>query len=220
MMKGTYPCSTEKEKSLPNVEKHETVQQQHKYALETSRQNVGPQSFHTNTSKGVSMLTSSRSDNTGSDIKDETPMEVDMINVSSEHDPNRVVIKTDNSLEIKTDILDVKEEIVITQPASCSETQVGSAKDIGITTQSISNKANTESDSLKPSQSNPVVSESSDVTKPLTIETKFSTSPGPSSESTDTASEVGSAFSSPGSAFDTSAQNSPNLSSGEKSSGS
>ena len=38
-----------------------------------------------------------------------------------------------------------------------------------------------------------------DVTKPLTIETKFGGSSGPSSESTDTASEVGSVFSSPGS---------------------
>ena len=47
-----------------------------------------------------------------------------------------------------------------------------------------------------------------DVTTPLTIETKFSgtSSSGPSSESTDTASEVGSGFSSPGSS-----QNSPHL---------
>lgn len=51
------------------------------------------------------------------------------------------------------------------------------------------------------------VSSSADVTKPLTIETKFigPTLSGPSSESTDTASEVGS-FSSPGSS-----QNSPHL---------
>ena len=47
-----------------------------------------------------------------------------------------------------------------------------------------------------------------DVTTPLTIETKFSgtSSSGPSSESTDTASEVGSGFSSPGSS-----QSSPHL---------
>lgn len=48
-----------------------------------------------------------------------------------------------------------------------------------------------------------------DVTKPLTIETKFSGSSGPSSENTDTASEVGSCFSSPNSY--PSCQNSPNL---------
>lgn len=52
----------------------------------------------------------------------------------------------------------------------------------------------------------------SDITKPLTIETKFSgTSSGPSSESTDTASEVGSGFSSPNSTFTASCQNSPQL---------
>ncbi|XP_041348594.1 ubiquitin carboxyl-terminal hydrolase BAP1-like isoform X2 [Gigantopelta aegis] len=55
-----------------------------------------------------------------------------------------------------------------------------------------------------------------DVTKPLTIETKFggSASSGPSSESTDTASEVGSVFSSPGGSFHTpsSCQSSPQLS--------
>lgn len=58
-----------------------------------------------------------------------------------------------------------------------------------------------------------------DVTKPLTIQTKFTPnlSPGPSSESTDTASEVGSCFSSPNSStLGTSAQNSPNVSGGEK----
>jgi hypothetical protein len=38
---------------------------------------------------------------------------------------------------------------------------------------------------------------STDVTKPLTIETKFGGPSGPSSESTDTASEGGSCFSSP-----------------------
>lgn len=53
-----------------------------------------------------------------------------------------------------------------------------------------------------------------DITKPLTIETKFSGSgsSGPNSESTDTASETGSCFSSPSSTF-TSCQNSPQLSS-------
>lgn len=55
-----------------------------------------------------------------------------------------------------------------------------------------------------------------DITKPLTIETKFggSGSSGPNSESTDTASETGSCFSSPSSTF-TSCQNSPQLSSGK-----
>ncbi|XP_071082119.1 ubiquitin carboxyl-terminal hydrolase BAP1-like [Haliotis cracherodii] len=48
-----------------------------------------------------------------------------------------------------------------------------------------------------------------DVTKPLTIETKFGGSSGPSSESTDTASEVGSVFSSPGSFTIPSCQSSP-----------
>nr|XP_022302279.1 ubiquitin carboxyl-terminal hydrolase BAP1-like isoform X2 [Crassostrea virginica] len=57
---------------------------------------------------------------------------------------------------------------------------------------------------------------SSDLTKPLTIETKFpesSTPSGPSSESTDTASEVGSCFSSPNSGFN-SCQNSPQTDNG------
>lgn len=56
-------------------------------------------------------------------------------------------------------------------------------------------------------------SSGSDVTKPLTIETKFPPSiySGPSSESTDTASEVGSGFSSPNSTFTASCQNSPQL---------
>ncbi|XP_050414072.1 ubiquitin carboxyl-terminal hydrolase calypso isoform X2 [Patella vulgata] len=48
-----------------------------------------------------------------------------------------------------------------------------------------------------------------DVTKPLTIETKFACGSGPSSESTDTASEAGSGFSSPGSFHIPSCQSSP-----------
>ncbi|ESO94413.1 hypothetical protein LOTGIDRAFT_175432 [Lottia gigantea] len=48
-----------------------------------------------------------------------------------------------------------------------------------------------------------------DVTKPLTIETKFSCLSGPGSESTDTASEAGSGFSSPGSFHIPSCQCSP-----------
>lgn len=43
----------------------------------------------------------------------------------------------------------------------------------------------------------PTTVASTDVTKPLTIQTKFTASPGPSSESTDTASEVGSGMNSP-----------------------
>lgn len=67
------------------------------------------------------------------------------------------------------------------------------------------------------SQIIPAAVTTTDVTQPLTIETKFSTSPGPSSETTDTASEVGSCFSSPSSStVSTSAQNSPNLSTGDK----
>lgn len=59
----------------------------------------------------------------------------------------------------------------------------------------------------------PTTAATTDVTKPLTIETKFSSvSPGPSSDSTDTASEVGSGFSSPSSTLENSAQNSPNVS--------
>lgn len=53
---------------------------------------------------------------------------------------------------------------------------------------------------------------STDVTKPLTIETKFGGPSGPSSESTDTASEGGSCFSSPNT---NSCQNSPQCSNGE-----
>ncbi|XP_013080579.2 ubiquitin carboxyl-terminal hydrolase calypso-like isoform X1 [Biomphalaria glabrata] len=50
----------------------------------------------------------------------------------------------------------------------------------------------------------------SDITKPLSIETKFSTSPcAASNESTDTASEIGSGFSSPGSLNTSSCQSSP-----------
>lgn len=53
----------------------------------------------------------------------------------------------------------------------------------------------------------------SDLTKPLTIETKFggASSSGPSSESTDTASEMGSGFSSPGSVNASSCQSSPHF---------
>lgn len=53
---------------------------------------------------------------------------------------------------------------------------------------------------------------STDVTKPLTIETKFGGPSGPSSESTDTASEGGSCFSSPNT---NSCQSSPQCSNGE-----
>ncbi|GFO23217.1 ubiquitin carboxyl-terminal hydrolase [Plakobranchus ocellatus] len=54
-----------------------------------------------------------------------------------------------------------------------------------------------------------------DITKPLSIETKFSTSPcAASNESTDTASEIGSGFSSPGSLNTSSSQSSPQFSDG------
>lgn len=52
---------------------------------------------------------------------------------------------------------------------------------------------------------------STDVTKPLKIETRFGGSSGPSSESTDTASESGSGFNSPNSMHVTSTQNSPQM---------
>ncbi|GFS21204.1 ubiquitin carboxyl-terminal hydrolase [Elysia marginata] len=52
-----------------------------------------------------------------------------------------------------------------------------------------------------------------DITKPLSIETKFSSSPcAASNESTDTASEIGSGFSSPGSLNTSSSQSSPQFS--------
>jgi len=56
----------------------------------------------------------------------------------------------------------------------------------------------------------------SDVTKPLSIETKFTGSPcAASGESTDTASEVGSGFSSPGSLNTSSCQSSPDYAAGK-----
>lgn len=59
-----------------------------------------------------------------------------------------------------------------------------------------------------------------DVTKPLSIETKFNTSPcAASSESTDTASEIGSGFSSPGSLNTSSCQSSPQFSDGNTTAG-
>lgn len=59
-----------------------------------------------------------------------------------------------------------------------------------------------------------------DVTKPLSIETKFNTSPcAASSESTDTASEIGSGFSSPGSLNTSSCQSSPQFSDGNTTGG-
>ncbi|CAG5135492.1 unnamed protein product [Candidula unifasciata] len=59
-----------------------------------------------------------------------------------------------------------------------------------------------------------------DVTKPLSIETKFNTSPcAASSESTDTASEIGSVFSSPGSLNTSSCQSSPQFSDGNTTGG-
>ena len=57
----------------------------------------------------------------------------------------------------------------------------------------------------------PTTVASTDVTKPLIIQTKFSTSPGPSSESTDTASEVGSGMNSPVCSTSLSGQPSPNI---------
>ena len=60
----------------------------------------------------------------------------------------------------------------------------------------------------------------SDLTRPLSIETKFSVSPcAASSESTDTASEVGSGFSSPGSLNTSSCQSSPQFSDGTSGTG-
>lgn len=57
----------------------------------------------------------------------------------------------------------------------------------------------------------PTTVATTDVTKPLTIQTKFAyTSPGPGSESTDTASEVGSCYNSPICSTTASGQSSPN----------
>ena len=58
----------------------------------------------------------------------------------------------------------------------------------------------------------PTTVATTDVTKPLTIQTRFGGSPAPSSESTDTASEMGSAFNSPVCSRFSSTQNSPNTS--------
>ena len=57
----------------------------------------------------------------------------------------------------------------------------------------------------------PTTVATTDVTKPLMIQTKFATSPGPSSESTDTASEVGSGMNSPVCSSTLSGQSSPNF---------
>ncbi|XP_025106985.1 ubiquitin carboxyl-terminal hydrolase BAP1-like isoform X1 [Pomacea canaliculata] len=91
--------------------------------------------------------------------------------------------------------------------ADCTSSQGEAASDLDKKTKNEGDTSMEQSACVKEER------ETLDVTKPLTIETKFTNAAlsGPSSESTDTASEVGSGFSSPGSITAGSCQSSPHL---------
>lgn len=103
-----------------------------------------------------------------------------------------------------------------TQNVEQGQSSEGKGQAVGNQAQGGNREENSESDENHQITVMEESTASSDLTKPLTIETKFpesSASSGPGSESTDTASEVGSCFSSPTSGFN-SCQNSPQTEAG------
>ncbi|XP_033730696.1 ubiquitin carboxyl-terminal hydrolase BAP1-like [Pecten maximus] len=107
-----------------------------------------------------------------------------------------------------------KTTVVKTCPKQESETsdhpEEGSSSEKVNTTDTMDEDKSDKSESVNPVTASSESDPPRDVTTPLTIETQLSgSSPGPSSESTDTASEAGSCFSSPNSTL--SSCNSPRL---------
>lgn len=214
MVKVTNPniSTAEKEKCLAVVKKHapvtsalavpmetdETVNLKHNYSLQTTMLS----------NKVIPHVKTEVIDLTGDEPGVKAESNVNVSHSESNIDLSKGVknIKIESEVETETATVDVINKEIGEEQASVHESM-----EVQI---SISSEAEGVSTIV------PTTAATTDVTKPLMIETKFSTSPGPGSESTDTASEVGSCFSSPSSStIGTSAQNSPNVSFGEKNPG-
>ena len=130
---------------------------------------------------------------------------------------------TQSQVAMETDVADCEKQSASgvdsknTQLMESVQTEKVSSGDISVKIESESSEMEKSSGDTLSGSGNlqtPSVPPPSDVTQPLTIETKYSgMSSGPDSESTDTASEVGSCFSSPNSG-PSSCQNSPKTGAG------
>jgi hypothetical protein len=155
---------------------------------------------------------------TESDDKDNRTMSESLENIKREQYDVKMVedsklessneIKVENSASISANIqLTEEQPLILNNKESLEGIQVTSNDDKNVKIQiSVDNGDCGKGVTIPRSVA------STDVTKPLTIETKFGGPSGPSSESTDTASEGGSCFSSPNT---NSCQNSPQFSNGE-----
>ncbi|XP_053377291.1 ubiquitin carboxyl-terminal hydrolase BAP1-like isoform X2 [Mercenaria mercenaria] len=213
MVKVTNPNITtaEKEKCLAVVKKHGPVTSNITVPMETNESENIKSEYASETNKEIIPTVKSEV----IDLTDDEPdvkVEAATREASTEVKPDTV--KDLNKVKIEPDIkmeIISANDVVNKNSNSCISTGQASVNE-GIEVQI---SVASESDGV--STIIPTTASTTDVTKPLTIETKFASSPGPSSESTDTASEVGSCFSSPSSStMSTSAQNSPNVVGWEK----
>lgn len=221
MVKVTNPNITtaEKEKCLAVVQKHGPVTSSFTVPMETDdnntvKENNAGQRIDRNFTYGIKTEIIDLTDNdSGVNIDNDNGVNIEEID-------SKQIQQSLSSVSMVGDVKteNVKSELTNAAEVLNKDSLVDTMKDslkVGMEVQ-ISSSYIDKSSHIIPTTS----SSSTDVTKPLSIETKFVTSPGPSSESTDTASEVGSCFSSPSSStLGTSAQNSPNVSISEKNPG-
>ncbi|RUS76452.1 hypothetical protein EGW08_015793 [Elysia chlorotica] len=183
-------------------------------------------STHENTGASSSTLPTTTADSSSTASENSTPIEVaasepsksttsDSCEGEEEMPPNTEVREVK---EVEADP-EVKQEPMDTSSSTETQPESGAA---GVSVSSPDKAGVKVEESNKAAESKVVIQATSvsgslraDITKPLSIETKFSTSPcAASNESTDTASEIGSGFSSPGSLNTSSSQSSPQFSDG------
>lgn len=196
--------TAEKEKCLAVVKKHAPEVAASEIAMDTSESH----SATTDNASHTQLLDHSQSVHISRDIIDLTEDANKKSVVTSQTDGTSCTdaVKNIDGTDVKIESL-VKSEIMSTQTDSeVVKTENASRKSESCSQVSVAMETETTANAVV------TTAAPTDITKPLTIETKFTASPGPSSESTDTASEVGSCFSSPSSStLGTSAQNSPNV---------
>ncbi|XP_060562415.1 ubiquitin carboxyl-terminal hydrolase BAP1-like isoform X2 [Ruditapes philippinarum] len=210
MVKVTNPNITtaEKEKCLAVVKKHGPVNVNIAVPMEIDEPDLTKRDLESGSREMTTAVKSEVIDLTDDDLRTTTTTTTEeVIKTGLINDISRVKLES----EIKTE-LTLKSDVGNKNVTNCARGDVQTSVNEGMEVQ-----ISVASDADGVSTIVPTTAATTDVTKPLTIETKFSASPGPSSESTDTASEVGSCFSSPSSStMSTSAQNSPNVAGGER----
>lgn len=215
MVKVTNPniSTAEKEKCLAVVKKHAPVTSALAVPMETDetvdlKHNYSPQTPMLS-NKVIPHIKTEVIDLTGDDTGVKAERNITVLHSESNTDLSKGVKDIKIEPEVETETASTVD--AINKDLDDEQDSVHESMEVQI---SISSEAEGVSTIV------PTTAATTDVTKPLMIETKFSISPGPGSESTDTASEVGSCFSSPSSStMGTSAQNSPNVSFGEKNPG-